>query len=181
MNITIEPPTDTSNIVIEECNEEGIHTSSIFKPNNVNESLDNVEISEEHIKINNPSLNIIDYETISTLLTIFGYIPKPSGENDTFQPKDFVGITFPRERLSDSTYMDSIKDLIPILRIKYNSGKLTCLHKNAEDKQKYPNLNLLRQILKMNGYKLRPIIRCAGYSGNGQKITFREFRIEFSK
>jgi hypothetical protein len=67
------------------------------------------------------------------------------------------------------------------LREKYNTGMLTCLHSNAEEKQKYPNLNLLRQILKMNGYKLNPIIRCSGYTNTGKKIIHREFRIQYIK
>lgn len=57
----------------------------------------------------------------------------------------------------------------------YKSGKLTSLHKNNL-KQKFPAINMLRQILKCNGILMKPKIESIGYNGvTGQKIVKRNF------
>lgn len=57
----------------------------------------------------------------------------------------------------------------------YKSGKLTSLHKNNL-KQKFPAINMLRQILKCNGILMKPKIESIGYNRvTGQKIVKRSF------
>ena len=57
----------------------------------------------------------------------------------------------------------------------YKSGKLTSLHKNNV-KQKFPAINMLRQILKCNGILMKPKIESIGYNRiTGQKIVKRSF------
>ena len=64
------------------------------------------------------------------------------------------------------------------LKKKYNSHKLTCLHKNSLDKQQFPSINLIRQILKCNKLKLKPKIICKGYCKiTNKKIFERNFII----
>ena len=63
------------------------------------------------------------------------------------------------------------------LRKVYSSDRLTSLHKNAQEKQKYPAINLLRQVLKEHDYKLEPHLINKGYDGK-TKIVERYFSIE---
>jgi hypothetical protein len=59
----------------------------------------------------------------------------------------------------------------------YKSGKLTSLHKNNIN-QKFPAINMLRQILKCQGFLLQPKIESIGYNKNtGQKLIKRYFTI----
>lgn len=78
--------------------------------------------------------------------------------------------------LSDDKY-EEIKHLIPNLKIKYSSSFMTCLQKNAEKSQKWPLLNLIRQILNMYGYKMEPIRKADGYTLEGIKKYKRFFLI----
>ena len=68
--------------------------------------------------------------------------------------------------------------LINKLKEKYKSSKLNCLHDNRESKQKFPGINLVRQILKCNGYHLKPLVFSKGYSKhNGKKLVERNFKV----
>ena len=51
----------------------------------------------------------------------------------------------------------------------YSSGALTALQKSAETKQKWPLLNLVRQILKSNNYNMEPIRKSNGYTKEGKR------------
>ncbi len=60
----------------------------------------------------------------------------------------------------------------------YSSSKLTSLHTNNTSKQQYPGINMLRQLLKCNGYKLKPYVKSMGYDySTGKKIVYRYFII----
>jgi hypothetical protein len=97
-------------------------------------------------------------------------------------PQSYVGVLISRERINQGFYLDEIKDYIPTLKNKYSSHSLTSLQANAEEKQQFPNLNLLRQILKCNGFKLKSVVRSGGYNKTtGQKITYREYTIDWLK
>ena len=59
------------------------------------------------------------------------------------------GQLIPREiMLSEKTY-ENVKEKIPNLKKKLSSSSLTSLHKNAKQEQKWPLLNIVRQILKI--------------------------------
>ena len=60
----------------------------------------------------------------------------------------------------------------------YSSGSLTSLQKNAQETQKWPLLNLVRQILKSNNYKMYPIRKSNGYTQEGKKKYLRYFIIK---
>jgi hypothetical protein len=67
--------------------------------------------------------------------------------------KELEGYIFPREEfLSDFKY-DKIKNLLPKLKKTYSSSCMTSLQKDAEKYQKWPLLNLVRQILSVYWYK----------------------------
>tara|TARA_B100001093_G_C26829845_1_gene1015637 strand:- start:1393 stop:1992 length:600 start_codon:yes stop_codon:yes gene_type:complete len=61
----------------------------------------------------------------------------------------------------------------------YKTGKLTSLHKNNLIKQKFPAINMLRQLLKCNNLLLKPLIKSNGYDKiTGRKNTIRYFIIK---
>jgi|TARA_B110000858_G_scaffold175594_1_gene209069 hypothetical protein len=87
------------------------------------------------------------------------------------------GLMLPRNMLlSDSVY-NSIKPAIIDLKKKFSSSSLTSLQKKAGKEQKWPLLNLVRQILKACNYQMKPIRKSAGYTKDGKKKYCRYFLI----
>lgn len=88
------------------------------------------------------------------------------------------GLTILREQLlSDSKY-EEIKKLLPDLKKGYSSSCMTSLQKNADKIQKWPLLNLVRQILHIHGFKMEPIRKSDGYTLEGVKKYKRYFLIK---
>jgi hypothetical protein len=85
------------------------------------------------------------------------------------------GLTITREILLCDEKYDEIKNLIPDLKKKFSSSFMTSLQKNAEVSQKWPLLNLVRQILHVYGYKMEPIRKADGYTLDGVKKYKRYF------
>ena len=79
--------------------------------------------------------------------------------------------------LNDNTYKNVQED-IPILKNIFSSSTLTSLQKNAKDNQKWPLLNIVRQILKQKNYKMIPIRKCNGRTKEGKKKFIRFFQIQ---
>ena len=73
---------------------------------------------------------------------------------------------------------NEIKEIIPKLKEVFSSSFLTSLQKNAINKQKWPLLNLIRQILKKLNYTMIPIRKSNGYTQEGKKIFKRFFLIK---
>lgn len=98
--------------------------------------------------------------------------------NITFENEILLeGQFIPREiMLSDKTY-ELVKDKIPNLKKKLSSSSLTSLHKNAKQEQKWPLLNIVRQILKIYNYNMKPIRKANGYTKDGKKKYKRLFII----
>lgn len=78
--------------------------------------------------------------------------------------------------LHSSTYND-VAVMIPELKKRYSSSNMTSLHKNAPDNQKWPLLNITRQILKSRGYCMQPSRKSNGYDASGKKRYKRSFII----
>ena len=74
------------------------------------------------------------------------------------------GLIIPRDVLLSDTKYNEVKKTIPELKKNYSSSFMTSLQKNAGESQKWPLLNLIRQILHKNGYKMEPIRKCDGYT-----------------
>ena len=95
---------------------------------------------------------------------------------DDFSQLD--GMQIPREIfLNEKKYLE-IQDDIQEMKKIYSSGSLTCLQKNAKERQKWPLLNLVRQILKCNSYEMNPIRKSNGYTPEGKKKYLRFFLIK---
>jgi hypothetical protein len=54
---------------------------------------------------------------------------------------------------------------------------MTSMHACAEYNQRWPCLNLVRQVLKRMGYDIEPERRCAGRDQDGKKIFERFFKL----
>ena len=91
---------------------------------------------------------------------------------------DLNGMLVPREFFLDKLVYDSVKEDIPIMKQLFTSSALTSLQSNAEENQKWPLLNLVRQILRSCHYKMTPKRVSAGYTKEGKKIYKRMFIID---
>ena len=90
---------------------------------------------------------------------------------------EIEGIFFPRDQLlSDSKY-EHAKKYIPELKKKFSSSFMTSLQDKASFCQKWPLLNLVRQILSVYNFNLVPIRKCDGYTPEGIKKYKRFFKI----
>ena len=84
----------------------------------------------------------------------------------------------PRETLISFNKYEEIKMMIPELKKTFSSSFMTSLQKTAETTQKWPLLNLIRQILNLYHYKMTPIRKSDGYTSDGIKKYKRYFQIE---
>ena len=91
---------------------------------------------------------------------------------------DLNGLLIPREQLLDDKKYDEIKKHIPELKKILNSSCMTSLQKNADKIQKWPLINLVRQILLFYNYKMEPIRKSDGYTLEGIKKYKRFFQIK---
>jgi len=91
---------------------------------------------------------------------------------------DLNGMLIPREIFLDATIYSSVKEDIAILKQIFASSSLTALQSTAEDNQRWPLLNLVRQILKSCNYKMTPKRVSAGYMKDGTKIYKRMFIVD---
>ena len=83
-----------------------------------------------------------------------------------------------REIFLSNVKYNFIKEKIPELKNFFSSSFLTSLQKNANIKQKWPLLNLIRQILKKNNFIMVPIRKANGYNNEGKKLFQRFFIIK---
>ena len=91
---------------------------------------------------------------------------------------DLDGLLIPREKLLNDKKYDEIKQYIPDLKKSFSSSFMTGLQKNADKIQKWPLLNLVRQILKIYNYQMEPIRKSDGYTLEGVKKYKRFFQIK---
>lgn len=88
-----------------------------------------------------------------------------------------IGIAIPFDKLQNNNVIRQLYDIQGKLKDAFPSSKLTALHSNAIKKQSFPGVNIVRQIFKEMGYKLRPVNTSEGYNGK-KKILRREYFIE---
>lgn len=88
------------------------------------------------------------------------------------------GLMIEREFLVNSKNYENVREKIPEIKKIYSSTFLTSLHSNADKTQKWPLLNLLRQILRRMNYTMEPIRTSNGKDSKGKKLYKRYFRIQ---
>jgi hypothetical protein len=82
-----------------------------------------------------------------------------------------------RDSLLNNQMYKLIESDIPELKKILSSSSLTSLQKDADKTQKWPLLNLVRQILNVYGYKMVPIRKSDGYTLDGVKKFKRYFQV----
>ena len=88
------------------------------------------------------------------------------------------GIIIPREILLSDEIYDKMKKDIPKIKHILSSSTYTAVQKNADKSQRWPLINLIRQILRKYDYKLEPKRVCDGYTKDGIKKYKRFFEIK---
>ena len=88
------------------------------------------------------------------------------------------GLLIPRDILLSEEIYNNIKEDIEKIKIHFSSSSMTSLQQTAELSQKWPLLNLVRQILKAYNYRMVPIRKSCGYDRHKKKIFKRFFKIE---
>jgi hypothetical protein len=91
---------------------------------------------------------------------------------------DLNELTILRDQLLSDNKYEEVKKLLPELKKIYSSSLMTSLQKNADKSQKWPLLNLVRQILSTHNYKMEPIRKSDGYTLEGVKKYKRYFLIK---
>jgi hypothetical protein len=97
--------------------------------------------------------------------------------NDINDTNEMEQLFFPREQLLSQSKYETVKKIIPELKKNFSSSFMTSLQENATIQQKWPLLNLVRQILSVYNYNLQPIRKCDGYTPEGIKKYKRFFKI----
>ena len=88
------------------------------------------------------------------------------------------GMLIPRELFLDQILYQDMQEEIALLKQVFTSSALTSLQSTAKDSQKWPLLNLVRQVLRSCHYKMTPKRISAGYIKEGKKLFKRMFIIE---
>ena len=87
------------------------------------------------------------------------------------------GQFIPRELLLDNNIYVNLKEDIVKLKKLFSSSALTSLQQTATLNQKWPLLNLIRQILHSYHYEMKPIRKSDGYTKDKIKKYKRFFLI----
>ncbi len=119
--------------------------------------------------------------TVEQLQYIHGFLNKCYIHFDSFD--DLDGLLVFRDTFLDDTKYNIIINNPDFYKLKdiLHSSSNTSLHQTAKIKQKFPLLNLVRQILRSIHFKMTPIRKSDGYDNNGKKLFKRYFLIEKMK
>jgi hypothetical protein len=90
------------------------------------------------------------------------------------------GLSVPRDIFLDKDKYFEVAEYLETLKklSHFSSSTLTSLHSGADVKQRWPLLNLVRQILKVKHYRMKPYRKTAGKDKDGKKKYVRYFLIE---
>jgi hypothetical protein len=94
------------------------------------------------------------------------------------EASELNGLMIPRNILLDPDVYKNIQPHIVELKKRFSSSSLTALQKEASSSQKWPLLNLVRQILKANNYNMVPWREANGRTKEGKKKYKRFFKIK---
>lgn len=91
------------------------------------------------------------------------------------------GVCIEREQLLNINKYGEIQKLIPELKNMFSSSTMTSLQQNASKEQRWPLLNLIRQILSYYNFHMEPIRKADGYTPDGVKKYKRFFVVKLKK
>ena len=90
--------------------------------------------------------------------------------------KNVIGCVIPFDKLNDPFVIRELFKIQFDLRVVFPSDTLTALHSGAVKKQTFPGVNIVRQIFKFMGYRLKPVNYYEGYVGS-KKLLRREYHV----
>ena len=94
------------------------------------------------------------------------------------EPSELHYQVIARDTLLDKKVVDNLLNLRNALKSHYHSDMLSCLHSNSAQKQRFPAVCMVRQLLRANGMSMRPRIESMGYDRNtGKKLVKRYYMI----
>jgi hypothetical protein len=88
-------------------------------------------------------------------------------------------VLIPREQLLSVEKYNAVKDIIAELKTVFSSSSMTSLQKTAEKEQRWPLINLVRQLLHVYKFRMIPIRKSDGYTPDGIKKYKRFFQIKY--
>lgn len=91
--------------------------------------------------------------------------------------ENLSGMIIYRETLLSLETYNNVKSKINDLKSIISSSNHTCMHADAYKKQRWPLINIVRQVLRSIGYEMEPRRLSAGYTEEGKKIYRRIFVI----
>jgi len=118
-------------------------------------------------------------ETPDNMKIIIDFLNKGNIHCQTLN--DLNGLLIPREMFFNDTIYKELKEKIPELKHIFSSSYLTALQAPAEKTQRWPLLNLIRQVLRSSSFKLTPKRVSDGYTIDGKKKYKRMFIVERMK
>jgi hypothetical protein len=92
--------------------------------------------------------------------------------------EELDGLIIDRDLLLCDYKYNEVKKWIPELKREISSTYLTSLQNSAEKKQKWPLLNLIRQILHFYHFRMIPIRKSDGMNLEGKKKFKRMFEVK---
>ena len=114
-------------------------------------------------------------ERIFTILEEIQINIKEDHNHDLFVLNNLI---VEREKLIKLENYEKIKHHIAEIKKVFSSSSMNSLHKNALEKQKWPLLNFIRQLLRIYNFEMIPIRKSNGYSKEGKKQYKRFFKIK---
>ena len=130
------------------------------------------DLAEDFTKINERQEN--KKKKIELVIKMFQLL-----KYDVETISELTNLTIQRDTLLQKEIKNKLMELIPELKLVYKSSYLNCLHDNSIFKQKFPAINLLRQVLKCHHLSLTPKIVSNGYERvTGKKRVNRIFIIQ---
>jgi len=90
--------------------------------------------------------------------------------------RNVTGSIIPFDKLNDPVMIRELFKMQFDLRVVFPSDTLTALHSGAVKKQTFPGVNIVRQIFKFMGYRLKPVNYYEGYVGS-KKLLRREYHV----
>jgi hypothetical protein len=106
-------------------------------------------------------------ETSKTILNLIG-----------IDLEQLDGLFIPREQLISHAKYEQVKKFIPELKTIFSSSYMTSLQEPAAKGQKWPLLNLVRQILSVYQFDMNPVRKSDGYTPEGIKKYKRFFMVK---
>ncbi len=94
---------------------------------------------------------------------------------------DLKGQLIPREVFLNTNKYEEIQTKLSELKKFLSSSSLTSLQNTAGLMQKWPVLNLTRQLMKTYHYTMEPVRKSDGYDEDGKKKYRRYFMVRYEE